>query len=267
MPELKKELISHVINGDLASVIECVKQGSGISNMALIEAASQGYIDIVEYFINIGIPIYSIAVKAAIDNKHYDIMDKFISHGYELSVNILTTHLMSNCTKLESVSYLVSKGIIIDNSHLRIAIDYCDLSTLSFLLKNSDFNDDAYIDLLNTMNDTTYERIDLIIDKIKDLSKLDSLLIYLIIHNYDKYIISYLTNKSNHKDETDKYIVFRNILSHFSDDDYRKLFSKNSNIDQFIKYILKNELTDFKRAINILREKGIDVYDMVENEK
>lgn len=138
---MSEELYVHIRKGDLTMVIDYLSQGAKVNSNALLVASRHGHVNIVKFLLKIGFTADAYILTETINNKHYTVVDEFISRGYDLNMDeniILELHLTRDSAELESVIYLINKGAIITNMHVVNALEECSIEVFSFLLEKSD---------------------------------------------------------------------------------------------------------------------------------
>lgn len=215
-------------------------------------AAGNGQIHVVKYLIRKGVDksFYKMALERGVANGHFKIS-----------------------------KYLMKKGSkVIDNynSVLDVAVKSGNLKMIKYLVKHSVSNNKPIYDTRPLHRAVEIERTDIVEYLIKE--------IYLHSHYeyslecasecnmWDFYRSISLGKKSINSDlDLLNFASFNNneavehLLSLYNKDELKKL-TRKINQDKIISYLLKTDLCKYHPIIDIMREWGIDVYDIVEHE-
>lgn len=242
MNQLENDLIEYVKSGNRKAIIDSLSKNVNIS---------------------------SLAVMKAIKNEHYDIVELFIEHGYDIKENgdFILRKLIYSPESFDSIKYLIDNYVTINEIELIRAIMCSSHKISAFMIEKSDLSEDSYIRAFHEAAMDKYnDLIKPIITKIKNSKNIDKLIIRAMIYEYTDYEISILICNSKYIGQGNYCSIFKNIISNYSEDDYKDLICNNIFASLYCRYILENKYTDFRKIDKILREYGIDIYDMIEKE-
>lgn len=236
----------------------------------LMEHVRSGNIKVVKYLTPLCKKIpYSVVVES-IKHNNYKIFNYFIDSGFKLSKynnRILNDCLECKDIDLSSVSTLIDYGASIDEKSLYLSFININDDVSWYLIKKSNLGDKSYIRILKT-GSMSCANIVQIVSKFNDPNSINKIMIYSVLANLG--LVSLYVMKSISWKNNDVNAIFKGMILTYSDEEYRHLFNKKIKDQQvadiFAKYILKNGFSDFNKAISILLEYGIDIYDMVEKE-
>lgn len=261
--EIKQKVIS--INNDLLDYacqigdIETVEyflenniSGYIIKSKLLESCIKNGNLKIVKYLLkDNNIDIASSIFSGCIKNGHLEVVIFMMENcGARLLRNYFKNHLLMLSIKyghLEIVKLFINNKTTIDDESsgpMECAIENGKLEIIAFLIEN-DFYDD----------DLTYAIENGYLESVKILVKCG-----VDIYGYIRYILTKCIECSDNR-------MLPYFVSIYSTDILKKEL-KNKNLkDTILEYIIKQDLSKYDILINIYREMGIDIYDMVENEK
>lgn len=226
----------------------------------------------INYLLSKGIGVNFYNVVLEIRRRNYDKVEAYISDGFNFE--LYGQYLLHECFRdtnidyeyfdYEYFDYLINKNVKIDESTIIYSIFNNYFEIVKILIEKSNLDDESYINCYYGAIEICYDEAQLVIDKFNDPASINKLIIDAIIEEKEEKEILFVINNSQYKGRTDYLAIFKDIISNYSNDDYRNLFLFSK--PEFSNYILKNACTDCIKAINVLREHGVDIYDMMEKE-
>lgn len=239
----------------------------------LIKYASIGDLENINNILSQDVEIPYRAVVEAVSNKHFHVIEQFILDGFDFKIHGRT--ILYECLKLnyiyyESLNYVIDKGATVSKNIIHYSINHNEHDTVELLIDKSDLDDEFYKEIYHIVriNKPAINILSSIISKFKDTSIIHRFIIREIVpYKRHRILLLFLINSSEYVERTDYFFIFKDILADYSNDDYRELFDDENTINYFVNYISKNGYDDFKKAIKILLEFGVDFYDLLEKEK
>lgn len=240
------DFIKYAKNGNL-DIIKLffnynIKIDDATMNQSLNMAAKKGHLEMVKLLIEKDACISKTTLWYGAKNGHLEIV-KYLIENEEIDMEDAFVEAIEN-GHLDVVSFLIEKGVDIyadDNSALLAGVIGERLEIIKLLISKG-------ASAKKTL------KLAIIWDKIKVVKflieeNISSISSKIIIHNlYDNEITDYLLSKCN-------------------DSILREIFNEKDNMFPLLEYIVEKDLLHYHLLINIAREYGYDIYDMIEKEQ
>lgn len=190
------------------------------------------------------------ALYWSVRNGHLEVTIYLIEQGAIIRDGIMYYAIMNN--HFEIIKYLVNGKYITNKAYglsLVNSIVFGHIETVKYLFQNTNYCAHNYDNQksLYLYYSTIYGHLDVINYLIEfNVFTYDEVLLFSAENNHSKAVSSLLT--LNREDEI-------------------KTAINNDNKKILLKFLLRHNVTNYLYLINIFREKGIDVFDMIEKEK
>lgn len=250
-------LLIYYVNNENIKITKFLIENSVSINKddALINSASRGYLDIVKLLIMNGADIHSkneSSLLLSAKNGHLDVVSFLLLNGANV-------HARDNLILKQSIIYRhfeVAKLLIENGASFRDDDDYIfctsamngELDFVIFLVdKGANIHAQDEYALIWSLNKRHFEVTKYLIENGAD------------IHNKNDYILNNTLSKRYYE------IFFR--VSRFYSSEILKGFLINKEIrDGIMKFLLKSDVSKYGSLVQVYREYGTDIFDLIEQE-
>lgn len=301
---MNESLILNASQGNLHMVEYYFYLGATAKWKSLYVSAKNGHLNIVKYLLNkyeYEDPDGIDPLIAAAKRGHIEIVKLLIENVYIFGSD-KNEALINAAAKghLEIVIFLIENSADINadgNKSLQLSAKNGHLEVVKFLLSKNT-NDKKYLALRLSVENGHLEIVKILINYVKNINDLhciaimknyfdiftllqekkipnyDILLRTCIYYNCKEAVVFLLENGALISNNCLKISLNRNnlgmiklVLSYYNENELKDAINYDDNKNKLLSFLLKQDLTDYSKVINVYREYGIDVYDMVEKEK